>query len=203
MARSFLAEALGMLDDPAVIPHLERLLVDDAECVDMWAYWRVMDDAALSLMRWSDDSPAYDNWVEARLDELGGDGRRMAAVSLGRVRHRAAIAPLVEVAVEGDDWALGLLEGYRSREVAEALCEALERADDSTKSIIAQGLGKNGDPSCIPTLARMLEEGPRQIRRAAARGLRSLEHAEARRVLEVYRDDPDPDVRSEVALRRG
>jgi HEAT repeat protein len=200
LTRSSIAEALGKLDDPAVIPYLEGLLADDSRCADMWAHWRVMDEAARSLARWRDRSPAYDAWVEDRLAELGGEGRDMAAISLGYVRHVAAIPPLVEAALSDDEWALELLGTYRSREVSQALCAAVPDAEESARSQIAYALGKNGDPHCIPMLARMLAEGPNLERFAAARGLRWLEHEDARRVLAEYRDDPDPEIRAEVAL---
>lgn len=196
--RSVIAEALGSLDDPAVVPYLERLLVDDTECVDMWCYWRVMDEAARSLARWRECSPAYDAWVDARILELEGESKGAAAISLGFVRHQAAIAPLIDEAMGGHCWELDLLEMYRSREVADALCAALSGAGESSRFAIAQALGKNGDPSCIPVLSQILAEGEGSERSAAARGLRWLEHDDARRILADYSDDPDADVREQV-----
>lgn len=202
ITRSLIAESLGKLDDPAVVPYLERLLIDESLCVDLLAFWRVMDEAARSLVRWRARCPAYDFWVEARLHELDGEGegRDMAVISLGYVRHNAAIAPLVEEAKGYLLWALDLLETYRSVEVADALCAALPEADDVIRNVIAQSLGKNGDPSCIPTLSQMLADRSGPNRFAAARGLRWLEHEDARRVLADYRDDLDAKVRDEVRL---
>ena len=197
--RSSMAEALGKLDDPAAVPYLERLLEDESACVDMWSRWRVMDEAARSLVRWRERCSGLGRWIEAQVAELQG-GEQAAAISLGYVRHDAAVDPLVRLALMPDYCALGLLEAYRSRAVSDALCAVIPQARESARNAIAQALGKNGDPSCISTLAQLLGDERGESRLAAARGLRSLQHPEARRVLAGFRDDADPDVRAEVRL---
>lgn len=197
--RSSMAEALGKLDEPAAVPYLERLLEDESVCVDMWSRWRVMDEAARSLVRWRERCSGLERWIEARVAELQ-DGEQAAAISLGYVRHDAAIDPLVRLALVPDHCALGLLEPYRSRAVSDALCAVIPQARESARKPIAQALGNNGDPSCISTLAQLLGDERGESRLAAARGLRLLQHPEARRVLAGFRDDADPDVRAEVRL---
>ena len=205
MLRSICAEALGTLDEPRVVPLLVRQLSDASECADMWATWRVMDQAACSLLRWRGRCPALSTWESERLREFV-DGDPAALVSLAYVRHDAAIEPLVDAALR-DDWTVSyLLRDYRSPRAVDALRTALWRADGGVRGSIARMLGRLGDPRCIPDLAELVAEPRAQGRAGAALGLSLLDHDEARLVLGEYVDDDDPAVRGharDVLTARG
>lgn len=200
VVRSVLAEALAHGANRAAIPFLERLLRDDEEWASMWVYGRVMDGAARGLARIHRPPRSLHRWIEARLTELDTHARGLAAVSLGHVKHPAALEPLLASGLDDDKWAIELLAEYRSDAACGLLCGALQTAPDSVRCSIAYALGKNGYTSSIPTLGRALENGTPPLRFAAARGLRWLEDETADAVLAGYRDDPDPDIRSEVRL---
>jgi HEAT repeat protein len=198
--RSFAAQSLGILQDEAGVRTLLVLLEDETEYSEMWATWRVMDDAAKALRGWKDQLPEYQRWVDARLSELETGCRRAAATSLGFILHPSAVPVLLEVGAEDGMFCFDLLQEYESRESTTVMCEALRSADNGVRISIAQALGKKGDPAAFEALGRLMASGSSKVRCAAARGMRWLDPRTAARQLQPYEQDSDPDVRKEIQL---
>ena len=142
--RSELAEQLADFEAPEAEPLLERLLFDPGRCGSSQTYWRVMDTAAAGLARQATPPESLTRWLDARIMELDSPARSDAAVSLGQLRHPAAVEALVELARRGDTWARELLLDYTSDQVARAIDAIVAHAPDGQRPRLGHLTKKSG-----------------------------------------------------------
>lgn len=131
--------------------------------------------AARALMR-----TGHEGFVQAFEQALASSEPRAvaaAARAMGYARRRKAVPLLLELLVRTNDeqvrtdvvWALGEIADATA---VDTLIEGLERGLPVTTTL--EALGKLGDPGALPVLAKRLEEGGVETRRAAAQALHRL-----------------------------
>jgi HEAT repeat protein len=127
--------------------------------------------------------------LRATLKDESWGVRRKAAVTLGWVGGREAVAELIELLESDSDWhvreqsagALGLI-GDRS--AVDPLVNAL-RSDREfpVRLYCARALGYLADPGSVAALGASLQDGDQDVRREARHALHSIGGQEAQQVL--------------------
>src|SRR5260370_431469 len=92
------------------------------------------------------------------------------------------VAPLIQtLSTDADtkvrlEAARALCRLKKDARVIEALLAALADKDAKVRILVAQELGKRGDPRAVEPLAALLHDSKKEVRRAGAESLAKLEH---------------------------
>ena len=158
------AEALGLLREPAAVPHLVAALTGDRYSGVRWK-------AAEALARIGE--PAVDALIRA-LGDGDEDVRWKAAIALGEIGDPRAIAPLIDHLHDEDRFVQSRAAyalGQFGAPALPPLSAILGDGSPDTRRGAALALGKILDPAAVAPLIKALDDQDDSVRAAALEGL--------------------------------
>ena len=194
--RKAAAEALGFLRNRATIkPLADVALFDEDESVR-----RAAAEALNEFHRDIYQDPALEHLLDA-LASNDARVRKAAAEALGFLGNRAAVGPLLDVALYDDDDSVRRAAADALNEIypdgaLDYLLDALTDEDPATRSAAAQALGFLGNRAALHPLADLaLNDGDETVRQTAAEALGELDRGRAAEILIQALADEEADSR--------
>jgi len=153
--------------------------------------------------------------ITAELADTLSDNRDVVRRAAFRLAERLNTSEIIQMMIEfsGNDdanlaaYALGSLGKLKASEAGQTIIDLLQKSD-TTEVIVAacRAIAQIGDPSCIPTLGKLLNKrsifGKKkydpQVRVAAAYALSQIPGPEVQNILNAAAQDPDYRVRETV-----
>jgi len=161
-------EALGSLQDPAVIPHLVTLLSENQYSAVRWK-------SAEALAEIGKDSVEPLIQLLSHPDE---DVRWKAAIALGEIGDERAINPLIGLLRDPDHYVMGraaVALGMIGQPAVSPLIRALREGDGSLRWGAAIALGRIRDPQAIAPLVHALGDKYDNVRSESLASLKAME----------------------------
>ncbi len=201
-------QALAEIGDRRALDAISRGLrdIDAAEFLPLepgqvdpaWAYWQ---------MRTQGMDP--EQKVNAMVSALARNDARRGVVEILTIMGRPIVPYLLKALAQppGPDTdqarcgVISALGNIRAAEAIEPLRQLLRQGPSAVvRGVIAEALGKIGDPSVIPDVVALLSDGDRSVRVSAVRALGEMKHPDAiHPLLKVLREHPDEFIRTHAA----